>query len=428
MLGGGLVGVGSLLANGATAQDPLPGRGAFFTELRIEEPGFEAKLRIRLYHDPDLIQVPASAGHLFLVAADSASGREAFFIPTDMAFEIGESQLYRVEFEQASDFFGQALGGRLRPGEVQLGFILVPQPVDLGAFLPDHPESVVVRYAHHRAGLRPAPEAEVRWWTMTAEPRVLAAGLNEWWEWAQIADSAPPMDEAEARFLAERLFPGQGHLLAQESMSPEALRGAILRVEEHRLLEGPARQRVAPRYPAAARQAGISGLVVALCYLDLQGQVRDALVLASNTAHLLNLSALSAAMDWRFARVVDGEGNPADGWRLLPFQFRLIGESSLVPPVEEGGSYELPRVAKLAQPEYPEKAYNRKIEGTVIYRVTVDERGKLVQAVLEQGVHPLLDEAALMAVEQSLYVPATRGGRPVRGELLVPFTFGEKDR
>ena len=33
-------------------------------------------------------------------------------------------------------------------------------------------------------------------------------------------------------------------------------------------------------------------------------------------------------------------------------------------------------------------------------------------------------EAALVAVEQSLYLPATRNGTPVRGELLVPFTFG----
>ena len=85
------------------------------------------------------------------MAADSSVGRDAFFIASDIAFELGDRQEYPVEFEQASDLLGQALGGRLRPGEVQIGFVVVPSAADFARYLPAHPESVVVRYAHHRS-------------------------------------------------------------------------------------------------------------------------------------------------------------------------------------------------------------------------------------------------------------------------------------
>ena len=114
--------------------------GAVTTTLLVKEPIFDGHLRIRLLHDPDWVAVPPAAGSLFLVVADSASGRDAFFVASDVAFEIGSNLIYAVEAEQASDLLGQALGGRLRPGETQLGFVMVPPAVDLSPFLPDHPE------------------------------------------------------------------------------------------------------------------------------------------------------------------------------------------------------------------------------------------------------------------------------------------------
>jgi len=53
--------------------------------------------------------------------------------------------------------------------------------------------------------------------------------------------------------------------------------------------------------------------------------------------------------------------------------------------------------------------------------VTIDERGKMVEAVLEQGVDPIVDKPALAALERTRFIPARRGGRPVEAELRVPF-------
>jgi protein TonB len=412
--------------------DAAPAAGpAFQAELRVEEPGFDSSLRLRFYHDPEFINVPASAGHLFLVAADSARGEETFFIPSDLAFELGETQLYIVEFEQASDFFGGALGGRLRPGETQLGFILLPAAVELGGYLPGDPDSVVIRYANHRTSLEPATPEGRAWWRNTVDPRLLSVGLAGWWDWTQATEEAPSMSKSEQLFLAERLFPGQGRILEEEEMSAVALRNAILRVGDRRLLDSPVRQRVAPRYPAAVRQAGLDGLVIALCYITPEGEVGDALLLASNTVHFLNLAALSAAMDWRFAPVRGQFGAKSDGWRLLPFRFQLTGTDLAAQGGEPSGNaggvgYEPPRIVRMPEPEYPEKARNKGLRGTVVYRVTISAEGKLVEARLEESLHPLLDEPSLVAIEHALFLPATRNGVPVRAEFLVPFTFGSE--
>jgi TonB family protein len=423
-------------ATGAAPDTARPSR-AWIATLPVEELGFDGALRIRVFYAPDYIAFPAPAGHLFLVAADSSRGRDAFFISSDLAFELGSRQVYPAEFERASDLFGQALGGRLRPGETQLGFVLVPAEARIEDFLPGNPDSLRIRYANRRASFRPATPEEIAAWTKLIPRKVLALGLNSWWDWTRAMQHAPPMTAGEARFFAERMFPGQGEILAEERINPEALRNAILRVGERRLLEGPARQRVYPLYPTAVRQMGIGGLVIALCYVDTRGEVADATVLASNTVHLLNLSALSAAMQFRYPVARGEDGKPTDGWRILPFQFRLekpAAEAATAESLAAGdttglGPYQPPQIVKRVEPEYPDRARRKKIEGTVVYRATISPEGKLVQAELEKSVDPLLDEAALTALEHTLFLPASRGGVSVKGEILVPFTFGKpRDR
>ncbi len=421
--------LGAVLPAGAGAAPEAP---AFSAVLQVHELGFDGGFRLRLYEEPGYIPIPAGAGHLFLVAADSAEGRNAFFIPTDLAFEVGANQIYQVEFEQASDLFGQALGGKLRPGETQLGFILVPAAVRLDRYLPGRPDSVVIRYAHRRAAFSPAGPGERAEWEASVPRKLLAAGLNAWWEWERAMNGAPAMSDGEKAFLVGRLFGGDRSLLAGEGMSAEALRNAILRVGDRKLLEGPARQRVSPAYPEAARQAGVSGLVVALCYVNESGEVADAGVLASNTAHILNLSALVAAMDWRFPPANGPDGRPTDGWRLLPFQFELksgrTAADSLAAASGDSTAYTPPRIVRKAEAEYPDKAYHHRIAGTVVYRATIGADGKLTQAELVKGVHPLLDQAALTALEHCLFLPASRNGVSVQGTIEVPYTFGGDGR
>lgn len=75
---------------------------------------------------------------------------------------------------------------------------------------------------------------------------------------------------------------------------------------------------------------------------------------------------------------------------------------------------EPPEVITRVKPDYPELAREAGIEGKVYLNVYVDESGKVKKAVVMKGVpNTGLDEAALTAIEQWVYKPATQRGKPI---------------
>lgn len=75
-------------------------------------------------------------------------------------------------------------------------------------------------------------------------------------------------------------------------------------------------------------------------------------------------------------------------------------------------------------PQYPAQALRRGEAGTVRIRVEVSESGEAGNVEVAEGSGSrLLDRAALAAVRQWRFRPATRGGRPVADTVIVPITF-----
>jgi protein TonB len=81
-----------------------------------------------------------------------------------------------------------------------------------------------------------------------------------------------------------------------------------------------------------------------------------------------------------------------------------------------------PRVIKQAKPQYPQDAFVKKIEGTVLIEALVDSQGRVSRARVIQSV-PLLDAAALQAVYQWVFQPAMKHGRPVATIIHMPVAF-----
>jgi protein TonB len=81
-----------------------------------------------------------------------------------------------------------------------------------------------------------------------------------------------------------------------------------------------------------------------------------------------------------------------------------------------------PRVIKQARPQYPQDAFVKKIEGTVLIEALVDSQGRVARARVIQSV-PLLDAAALQAVYQWVFHPAIKHGRPVATIIHMPVAF-----
>lgn len=92
------------------------------------------------------------------------------------------------------------------------------------------------------------------------------------------------------------------------------------------------------------------------------------------------------------------------------------------------GSRSEPYVAaswsKRPPPYYPHEARKRSIEGTAHVRVSIDSKGRITASrIVRSAGNALLDQAALASVKKGVLSPATRGGRAVASEMLVPFEF-----
>ena len=81
-----------------------------------------------------------------------------------------------------------------------------------------------------------------------------------------------------------------------------------------------------------------------------------------------------------------------------------------------------PRLLKQTKPQYPQEAFIKKIEGTVVVEFLIDSSGRVVRARVIQSV-PLLDAAALQTVYQWLFQPAVKHGRPVATIARAPVHF-----
>lgn len=75
-------------------------------------------------------------------------------------------------------------------------------------------------------------------------------------------------------------------------------------------------------------------------------------------------------------------------------------------------------------PDYPYRARQRGWEGRVVLRVAIDDRGRPVDIdIATSSGHGVLDRAAHQTVAGWTFRPATRDGRPVAGEAIVPIVF-----
>jgi|GEM_PF-530095 protein TonB len=81
-----------------------------------------------------------------------------------------------------------------------------------------------------------------------------------------------------------------------------------------------------------------------------------------------------------------------------------------------------PRPIKSPRPQYPQEAFIKKIEGTVLVEILIDAQGNVSRAKVVQSV-PLLDAAALQTVYQWKFMPAVKHGRPVPTLAHIPVAF-----
>ena len=81
-----------------------------------------------------------------------------------------------------------------------------------------------------------------------------------------------------------------------------------------------------------------------------------------------------------------------------------------------------PKLLKQTRPQYPQEAFVKKIEGTVVVEIMIDASGRVIRARVIQSI-PALDAAALQTVYQWVFAPAMKHGRPVATVAHAPVGF-----
>ena len=92
-------------------------------------------------------------------------------------------------------------------------------------------------------------------------------------------------------------------------------------------------------------------------------------------------------------------------------------------PFKVGGDVLAPVLVTRVAPEYPDEARKGGIRGRVLFQAVISESGAVESLELMKSDHPLLTKAALDAIRQWRYRPATKDGKPVRVFLTVTTTF-----
>jgi protein TonB len=94
------------------------------------------------------------------------------------------------------------------------------------------------------------------------------------------------------------------------------------------------------------------------------------------------------------------------------------------PPPDEFVAYEeAPVLINLPPPVYPEMARQAEVEGTVTVRVLIGKDGKVVDAIVANGI-PMLNDAALTAARRAVFRPALQQHKPVAVWVEIPMAFG----
>jgi protein TonB len=90
--------------------------------------------------------------------------------------------------------------------------------------------------------------------------------------------------------------------------------------------------------------------------------------------------------------------------------------------VKVGGQIKPPTKIKDVRPVYPQVARSARVSGTVGIEATIGEDGKVIDAKVVRSV-PLLDQAALDAVQQWEYTPSLLNGVPTPVKVTITIAF-----
>jgi len=181
---------------------------------------------------------------------------------------------------------------------------------------------------------------------------------------------------------------------------------------------------VQPVYPEEARKAGVEGVVILQARTDVEGKVKDVMVLRSVPA--LDQAAIDAVKQWVYEPLtIDGQPKEAVFTTTVRFTFDGKKPSGQEEKAGTTGDVLVPTLIKKVDPVYPEAARKAGIQGIVLLEATTDEQGNVAKVRVLQSV-PELDQAAVDALKQWKYEPLIVEGKAKGVVFTVTIKFALK--
>lgn len=180
------------------------------------------------------------------------------------------------------------------------------------------------------------------------------------------------------------------------------------------------------KYPEDAYKQKIEGKVIASVLIDEEGKASEIKIISSDNI-MLNASAINAINEYGKFEPAEKDSKKVKSWVSIPFTFVYAEKEKVIEKKVddklENAVIDFSKLSKFVK--YPEIAREKEIEGQVILKVLVNEKGKFVNILIEESDNELLNEAAIKAVKDygKAEKPALKNGKPNASWIFLPIKF-----
>lgn len=84
---------------------------------------------------------------------------------------------------------------------------------------------------------------------------------------------------------------------------------------------------------------------------------------------------------------------------------------------------EAPVAVRMIPPKFPPELADKGVSGVVSVRCTINEKGHVIEPVVEKSSDSAFEKPALEAVAKWRFKPATKDGAPVPAKVSIPIRF-----
>jgi TonB family protein len=171
------------------------------------------------------------------------------------------------------------------------------------------------------------------------------------------------------------------------------------------VMAGQILSKVLPVYPPVAKAAGVTGAVILHAIISAEGDVVNLQIVSG--PEMLRMSAIESVRQWKYKPyLLNGQPTEVDTTITVTYS---MGEAPAAPLA----GVTPPKLIFAGEPSYSEEARAKKISGTVIVHMLVDEQGAPTQVEVVRSLGHGLDEKALEAVLTYRFTPGMENGKAV---------------